>query len=81
MWDKSEFLWRTCWGTHWELKGGNIVVTHWEPWKNEKKNPSPNFAQLISAPLCQVDNEEMQKMSKFDDSKNGCGLNCRAKGQ
>jgi hypothetical protein len=52
VWDKSEVLWRTCWGhignlgnlmrIHWELKG-NIVGTHWELGKNEKKifPPSP----------------------------------------
>ncbi len=28
------------WGTNWELEK-NIVQTHWEPGKNEKKNPSP----------------------------------------
>jgi hypothetical protein len=46
---KSEVLWRTCWGihwefgehienltrTHWELEG-NIVGTHWEPGKKGK---------------------------------------------
>jgi hypothetical protein len=48
-------LWRTCWGTHWELGEhignligthwefeGNIVGTHWEPWKNEKKSFAPS---------------------------------------
>jgi len=43
-------LWRTCWGTHWELGEhienlmgthweleGHIVETHWELGKNEKK--------------------------------------------
>ncbi len=29
IWDKSEVLWRTCWGTH------------WEPGKNEKKKILP----------------------------------------
>jgi hypothetical protein len=28
-------------GTHWELEG-NLVTTHWEPGKNEKKNLSPH---------------------------------------
>jgi hypothetical protein len=50
IWHKSEVLWRTCWGTHWELGEhigdlmgthwelkGNIVRTHWEPGKYEKK--------------------------------------------
>jgi hypothetical protein len=41
IWDKSEVLWRTCWGTHWELIKGNIVRTHWEPGENEKKIPAP----------------------------------------
>jgi hypothetical protein len=36
MWDKSEVLWRICWGTHWEPKG-NTLGTHWEPGKMEKK--------------------------------------------
>jgi hypothetical protein len=53
MWDKSEVLWRTCWGTHWELgedigslmgthwePEGNIIKTHWELGRNVK-NPSP----------------------------------------
>jgi len=44
-------LWRTCWGTHWELGEpienvmgthweleGHIVETHWELRKNEKKS-------------------------------------------
>jgi len=35
MWDKNEVVWRTCWGTHWELEG-NIVQTHWEAGKYEK---------------------------------------------
>jgi hypothetical protein len=26
IWDKSGVLWRTCWGTHWELEW-NIVRT------------------------------------------------------
>jgi hypothetical protein len=57
IWDKSEVLWRTCLGTHWELGEriknlmgthweleGNIVWTHWEPGKNEKKSfPPPPF--------------------------------------
>jgi hypothetical protein len=47
--DKSAVLWRTCWGTHWELGEhienltkthceleGNIVRTHWEPGKKGK---------------------------------------------
>jgi len=42
-------LWRTCWGTHWELGGhvgthweliGNIVGTQWEPRKNGGKKKS-----------------------------------------
>ncbi len=66
-------------GTHWELKG-NIVVTHWEQWKNESKS-FPQFCPANFCPLCQVDNEQMQEMSKFDDSKNGGALNCKAKGQ
>jgi hypothetical protein len=46
---KSEVLWRTCWGTHWELGGhvgthweliGNIVGTQWEPRKNGGKKKS-----------------------------------------
>jgi hypothetical protein len=45
---KSELLWRTCWGTHWELGKHienlmgtlwelkrNIMGTHWEPEGNE----------------------------------------------
>jgi hypothetical protein len=41
IWDKSEALWRTCWGTHWELKR-NIVGTHCEPGKMGKKSfPTP----------------------------------------
>ncbi len=35
---KVGVLWRTCLGTHWELEW-NIVGTHWEPGKNEKKIP------------------------------------------
>ncbi len=51
IWDKSEVLRRTCWGTHWELGEhignlmgtnwelkGNIVRTHWQPGKYEKKS-------------------------------------------
>jgi len=36
-------------GTHWELEG-NIVGTHWEHRKNEKKNPppQPNFKKKES---------------------------------
>jgi len=47
IWHKSEELWRTCWGTHWELEEHienlmrthwklkeNIVGTHWEPGRN-----------------------------------------------
>jgi len=44
IWDKSEVLWRTCWGTHWELVEHienlmgtlkqNIMGTRWEPRKN-----------------------------------------------
>jgi hypothetical protein len=37
---ESEVLWRTCWGTHWELEQ-YIVATHWEPGKNEKNDPFP----------------------------------------
>ncbi len=29
IWDKSDVLWKTRWGTHWEL-GGNLMGTHWE---------------------------------------------------
>jgi hypothetical protein len=31
-WNKSEVLWRTCWGTHSELEENikNIMGTHWE---------------------------------------------------
>jgi hypothetical protein len=42
IWDKSEVLWRTCWGTYWELMRihweleGKIVRTNWEPGNNEK---------------------------------------------
>jgi hypothetical protein len=39
-WDKSEVLWIKCWGTHWELEG-NILGTHCEPGKNEKKSFPP----------------------------------------
>ncbi len=52
IWDQSEVLWRTCWGTnlelgeqirnmmriHWGLKKEH--GTHWEPGKNGKKKPS-----------------------------------------
>ncbi len=30
-------LWRTCWGTHWELER-NIVRTNWEPGTNFLKS-------------------------------------------
>jgi hypothetical protein len=42
IWDKSEVLLKTYWGTHWELIG-NIVRTYWEPGKMEKsiKSSSP----------------------------------------
>jgi len=36
MWDKSELLWRTCWGTHWELgeRIENLMGTLWELKRN-----------------------------------------------
>jgi len=54
-------LWRTCWGTHWELGEpngnlmgthwelkGNIVRTHWEPGKYEKKSSArPSQKKLL----------------------------------
>jgi len=42
LWDKSEVLWKTCWGTYWELIG-YLKGTYWEHIWNEgkmKKNPS-----------------------------------------
>jgi hypothetical protein len=58
IWDKSEVLSRTCWGTHWELGEHienlmgthwelerNIVRTYWEPGKNEKKILSSALSQ------------------------------------
>ncbi len=54
IWDKSEVLWRTCSGTHWELGEHieNLMRTHWElkrnidentlgPGEKWKKKPSP----------------------------------------
>jgi hypothetical protein len=46
IWDKSEVLWRTCWGTYWEPVGnlnatcGNALGTR-EEWK--KILPTPNL--------------------------------------
>ncbi len=40
IWDKSKVLWRTCWGTYWELER-KIVKSHQEPGKNEKNPHSP----------------------------------------
>jgi hypothetical protein len=40
IWDKSEVLWRTCWGTHWEFKG-NIMRTRWELGEMENKSSPP----------------------------------------
>jgi hypothetical protein len=40
IWDKSEEVWKKCWGKYWELER-NIVQTHWEARKNEKKLSSP----------------------------------------
>jgi hypothetical protein len=50
IWDKSEVLWRTGWGTQWELGEpignlmgtyrelqGYIVRTYWEPGENGEK--------------------------------------------
>jgi hypothetical protein len=34
-----------------------------------KANPYLQFCPANFCPLCQVDNEQMQEMSKFDDSK------------
>jgi hypothetical protein len=36
IWDKSEVLWRTCWGTHWELGEyiENLMRTPWELKRN-----------------------------------------------
>jgi hypothetical protein len=33
-------VWRTCWGTYWELER-KVVKTHQEPGKNEKNPYSP----------------------------------------
>jgi len=36
IWDKSEVLWRTCWGTYWELGEHieNLMRTPWELKRN-----------------------------------------------
>jgi hypothetical protein len=36
IWDKNDMLWRTCWGTHWELGEHieNLMGTHWELKRN-----------------------------------------------
>jgi len=52
-WDKSEVLWIKCWGTHWEYweLAGNIVGTHCEPGKNEKKSfPPETLKERSKAP-------------------------------
>jgi hypothetical protein len=46
IYNKSEVVWRTCWGNIWELKG-NIVRTRWKPRKNEKKSfPAPTKLKM-----------------------------------
>jgi len=37
---KSEEVWKKCYGKYWELER-NIVRTHWEVGKNEKKSLLP----------------------------------------